>query len=168
MKNPNFLILDEPTNDLDVFTLAALEEYLLQYPGCLLIVSHDRYFLDKLVDHLFVLDNGEVKDILGSYIDFRELLKSEKTVTGEKPRTERIKTPEAKLKLTFKEKFELESLEKEIPLLEEKKRVLEQQLHATAADHEALLLTSEELSKVVEELDTKSFRWLELSEKTAG
>jgi len=168
MKNPNFLILDEPTNDLDVFTLAALEEYLLQYPGCLLIVSHDRYFLDKLVDHLFVLEHGEVKDILGSYIDFRELLKAEKTVVDEKPKAERIKSPEAKTKLTFKEKFELEALEKEIPVLEEKKRTLEEQLSAAASDHEALLRASDELGKVVEELDTKSFRWLELSEKTAG
>ncbi len=166
MKNPNFLILDEPTNDLDVFTLAALEEYLLQYPGCLLIVSHDRYFLDKLVDHLFVLEGGQVRDILGSYVDFRDLLKAGKREAPEKSKPPKPKAAEKQGRLSFKEKFELEQLEKEIPALEEKKKNLEFQLTASASDHETLMRASDELGLLVAELDEKSLRWLELSEKS--
>lgn len=167
MKNPNFLILDEPTNDLDVFTLAALEDYLLQYPGCLLIVSHDRYFLDKLVEHLFVLEEGEVRDILGSYIDFREILRTQKKPVEEKQKTIREKPVESKSKLTFKEKFELEQLEKDIPALEEKKSQLEELLASATSDHEALTQASADLGNVMEQIEQKSMRWLELSEKVS-
>jgi ABC transport system ATP-binding/permease protein len=168
MKNPNFLILDEPTNDLDVFTLAALEEYLLQFPGCLMIVSHDRYFLDKLVDHLFVLENGNVRDILGSYVDFRELLHNEKSGREpEKSRAEKAKPAEAKTRLSFKEKYELDQLEKDIPALESRRKELEDLLVTASSDHELLLRTSDELGTVIRDLDEKSTRWLELSEKTA-
>ncbi|HEY8404422.1 MAG TPA: ABC-F family ATP-binding cassette domain-containing protein [Flavobacteriales bacterium] len=171
MKNPNFLILDEPTNDLDVFTLAALEEYLLYYPGCLLIVSHDRYFLDKLVDHMFVLDGeGKVRDILGNYDAYRKveeqiaLQKSQtkkETAASEKP-IEKKETP--KTRMSFKEKHEFNQLEKELPLLEQKKAELEAKLQTATTDHTELTKITEELGKVVEELDTKTMRWLELSE----
>jgi ABC transport system ATP-binding/permease protein len=172
MKNPNFLILDEPTNDLDVFTLAALEDYLMQYPGCLVIVSHDRYFLDKLVDHVFVLDgHGNVRDILGSYSTFRktmdemaqtevERVKAVNTSHNDKPKS----ASGAKPKLSFKEKFEFDTLEKEIPQLEIKKKALEEKMNSVLSDHTELMKTTEDLGKVIDELDAKSLRWLELSE----
>lgn len=169
MKNPNFLILDEPTNDLDVFTLAALEEYLQSYPGCLVIVSHDRYFLDKLVDHLFVLDGqGNVKDILGSYQQFRDdqsnhpptQTKSENTESKEK-----ASTSAPVKKLSFKEKFEWEQIEKRMPELEEMKKNLEIKLNGVLDQHDQLMQVSDELAKVIEELNQLELRWLELSEK---
>ncbi len=169
MKNPNFLILDEPTNDLDVFTLAALEEYLQSYPGCLVIVSHDRYFLDKLVDHLFVLDGqGNVKDILGSYQQFRDdqsnqppaQTKSENTESKEK-----ASTSAPVKKLSFKEKFEWEQIEKRMPELEEMKKTLEIKLNGVLDQHDQLMQVSDELAKVIEELNQLELRWLELSEK---
>ncbi len=169
MNNPNFLILDEPTNDLDVFTLAALEEYLQSYPGCLVIVSHDRYFLDKLVDHLFVLDGqGNVKDILGSYQQFRDdqtnqpaaQTKSENTESKEK-----ASTSAPVKKLSFKEKFEWEQIEKRMPELEEMKKNLEIKLNGVLDQHDQLMQVSDELAKVIEELNQLELRWLELSEK---
>jgi ATP-binding cassette subfamily F protein uup len=169
MKNPNFLILDEPTNDLDVFTLAALEEYLQSYPGCLVIVSHDRYFLDKLVDHLFVLDGqGNVKDILGSYQQFRDdqsnlpaaPTKSESTESKEKPSSSATVK-----KLSFKEKFEWEQIEKRMPELEQMKKSLEIKLNTVLDKHDQLMQVSDELAKVIEELNELELRWLELSEK---
>ena len=172
MKNPNFLILDEPTNDLDVFTLAALEEYLLYYPGCMVIVSHDRYFLDKLVDHIFVLNGeGDVKDILGNYDTYRRWEEQEairRSNVRKEQQQEEIKADskqdEQKTKLTFKEKFEYDQLEKEIPQLEIEKAKLEQQLADAGTDHEALLKVTDKLGKIVQELDAKSMRWLELGE----
>ena len=174
MKNPNFLILDEPTNDLDVFTLAALEEYLENYPGCLLIVSHDRYFMDKLVDHMFVLDGkGNVKDILGSYGEYRtmqELENAKATTTHKAASTEPEKPKKEekpKTKMSFKEKFEFDQLEKDIPLLEAEKKKLEDELAASLSDHAALMNVTEKLGKVVVQLDEKGMRWLELSEFSA-
>lgn len=173
MKNPNFMILDEPTNDLDVFTLSALEEYLQHFPGCLVIVSHDRYFLDKLVDHVFVLDgHGNVKDIIGSYSKFRQTMddmeKADKQVKQDALAQASVPVVEAaqktKVKLSFKEKFEFDQLEKDLPLLEEKKKLLEIKLEQSLADHTQLLKVTEELGKVVGELDAKTMRWLELSE----
>jgi ABC transport system ATP-binding/permease protein len=172
MKNPNFLILDEPTNDLDVFTLSALEEYLQHFPGCLLIVSHDRYFMDKLVDHVFVLDgHGHVRDILGSYAHFREAMNdmAKEAQKKEAPPVVQVKSelPKPKTKLSFKEKFELDQLEKDIPKLESRRAELEQQLADASADHAAILRISEELGRVIDELDLKSVRWVELSELTS-
>ncbi|MEN9640362.1 MAG: hypothetical protein RLZZ262_2231 [Bacteroidota bacterium] len=173
MKNPNFLILDEPTNDLDVFTLAALEEYLMLYPGCLLIVSHDRYFMDKLVDHMLVLEgNGEVKDILGSYGEYRlaqelaEAKASEQRKAEVKEAAPKVEKP--KSKLSFKEKFEFDQLEKDIPRLEKEKAELEALLAGGTNDHEELIRTTEKLGQLVEELDDKTMRWLELSEYAGG
>jgi len=171
MKNPNFLILDEPTNDLDVFTLAALEEYLMAYPGCLIIVSHDRYFLDKLVDHLFVLDGqGNVKDILGSYQKFKDdqsAEESEKKTEQKIIETTAQPNPAAK-KFSFKEKYEWDQIEKRIPELEKLKSQLEEKLQTVLDQHEALMATSAELAVVIEELNTLELRWLELSEKISG
>lgn len=172
MKNPNFLILDEPTNDLDVFTLSALEEYLLYYPGCLVIVSHDRYFLDKLVDHIFVLNGeGRVKDILGNYDTYRRMEEEEsrqksierRESEAQKPKHE-AKVETTKSKLSFKEKFEWDQLEKEIPLLEKEKKELEAKLAGATSNHEELLRVSDRLGRVINELDEKGMRWLELSE----
>jgi ATP-binding cassette subfamily F protein uup len=170
MKNPNFLILDEPTNDLDVFTLAALEEYLQSYPGCLIIVSHDRYFLDKLVDHLFVLDGqGNVKDILGSYQQFRDdqettTIDNKKSQNKVEPKEDVNKSNGLK-KLSFKEKYEWEQIEKRMPELEVQKTKLEAELQTVLDQHDRLMSVSEALSKVIEELNTLEMRWLELSEK---
>ena len=169
MKNPNFLILDEPTNDLDVFTLAALEEYLQSYPGCLVIVSHDRYFLDKLVDHLFVLDGqGNVKDILGSYQQFRDDQTNQPATQSKSENTEskeKASTSAPVKKLSFKEKFEWEQIEKRMPELEEMKKTLEIKLNGVLDQHDQLMQVSDELAKVIEELNQLELRWLELSEK---
>lgn len=172
MKNPNFLILDEPTNDLDVFTLAALEEYLLYYPGCMVIVSHDRYFLDKLIDHIFVLDGeGHVKDIFGNYDTYRRIEEQDsqrrsaaKREDTEQKAKQEVKADVPKTKMSFKEKFEYDQLEKEIPLLEEEKKILEAKLASSTTDHSELLSVTKRLGEVMEMLDQKGMRWLELSE----
>lgn len=171
MKNPNFLILDEPTNDLDIFTLATLEDYLENFEGCVLVVTHDRYFMDRLADHIFVFEgNGKIKDITGNYSAYREQLKQEstgddKTVLSPGAEDNESKKQDAPVlkKLSFKEKFEFEQLEKEIPLLEKKKKQLEEEL-STCADHIRLTEISSELGKLSEELEMKSMRWLELGE----
>lgn len=172
MKNPNFLILDEPTNDLDVFTLGVLEDYLENFEGCVLVVSHDRFFMDKLVDHIFVFEgNGEVNDITGNYTAYRnyqrekESLKKteDKNLKQVQMNAEITANNADKKKVSFKDKFEFDQLNKEIPALEEKKKVLEDKL-SSVNDHDELLKVSEELGQIINELDTKSERWLELSE----
>ena len=174
MKNPNFLILDEPTNDLDVFTLSALEEYLMAYPGCLIIVSHDRYFLDKLVDHLFVLDGqGNVRDIIGTYQQFKDHQSQEdsakKGLNKEAEETEKpTVSSTTNKKFSFKEKYEWDQIEKRIPELEKLKSQLEEKLQTVLDQHEALMATSAELAAVIEELNSLELRWLELSEKISG
>jgi ATP-binding cassette subfamily F protein uup len=174
MKNPNFLILDEPTNDLDVFTLSALEEYLMAYPGCLIIVSHDRYFLDKLVDHLFVLDGqGNVRDIIGTYQQFKDHQSQEDSAKkGLNKETEETEKPTVSSttnkKFSFKEKYEWDQIEKRIPELEKLKSQLEEKLQTVLDQHEALMATSAELAAVIEELNSLELRWLELSEKISG
>ncbi|MCC6599486.1 MAG: ABC-F family ATP-binding cassette domain-containing protein [Crocinitomicaceae bacterium] len=174
MKNPNFMILDEPTNDLDIFSLAALEEYLLHYPGCLMIVSHDRYFMDKLVDHLLVLDGkGNVRDIIGSYAIYREAQEKETALQKQKEAAEEKNIPvssnqheaaKGQKKISFKEKYEFEQLEKDIPLLEAEKKELEKKLHLASSDHTELIRITDRLGELVNLLDEKSMRWLELSE----
>jgi len=172
MANPNFLILDEPTNDLDIFTLSILEDYLMQFPGVLLVVSHDRYLLDKLTDHTLVIKKGgEIKDILGNYTEWRTqaLLEEKKERSHERKQAaaakpEKKKAEQPKTKLSFKEKFELDNLNKEIPVLEAKKKELNEKLNSGISDHEELMKVSAEMGKVSEELDEKEMRWLELSE----
>jgi ATP-binding cassette subfamily F protein uup len=172
IKNPNFLILDEPTNDLDLITLNILEDFLMHYKGCLLVVSHDRYFMNKLVDHLFIFEgNGKVKDFNGTYADWREAKEQEENKENKKQREEKatvkaeIKKTEEKRKLSFKEKFELEQLEKDIAALETEKKELNEKLLVGSNNHKELLEWSSRYESVINLLDEKSFRWLELSEK---
>lgn len=170
MKNPNFLILDEPTNDLDIITLNVLEEFLMDFPGCLMIVSHDRYFMDKLVDHLFVFEGeGKVKDFLGKYNDYRFALKEdsskEKQTKQPEKKVDKVeKVPQEKVKLSYKEKVEFEALEKDIPKLEAKKIELNNLLVANTSNHDEIMKITEKLGIVSNELDEKTDRWLTLSE----
>lgn len=170
MKNPNFLILDEPTNDLDILTLNKLESFLAEFAGCILLVSHDRYFLDRLVDHLFVFEGeGQIRDYNGSYSEYRteeenkeKQLKKESKVeieTAAKPKTEKPKT-----KLSFKEKYEFEELEKELEHLEEEKSKLEVELAENATDFDIISTASGRLTEVIKLISEKTDRWLELSE----
>ena len=167
MKNPNFLILDEPTNDLDIDTLNILEDFLMAYPGCLLIVSHDRYFLDRLAEHLFVFrDVGMIKDFPGNYTDFREKLKRQppaKSPTSNNKEKKPQKTRE-KTKLTYKEQKEFESLGREIEGLEEEKSGLLEKMNSGQLDAQELTEASTRYQEVEHLLETKSDRWLELSE----
>ncbi|MCB2221180.1 MAG: ABC-F family ATP-binding cassette domain-containing protein [Bacteroidetes bacterium] len=169
IKNPNFLILDEPTNDLDLLVLNRLEEFLLNYTGCLVLVSHDRYFLDKLTDHLFIFEGeGKLRDYYGRYSDYH--LGKEKLSPGKKTQKEPVeqkqKTPtiKVKTKLTFKEQREYESLEKEIEQLELEKITIESSLHSGMSDYEKLNDLSERLGKIMALIDEKTLRWMELDE----
>ncbi len=174
MRNPNFLVLDEPTNDLDIQTLQILEEYLQDFAGCVIVVSHDRYFMDKVVDHLLVFrGEGEIKDFPGNYTQYRQWLalqskdeeKSEKKKNTQKPSatTEREQNARPR-RLSFKEQREMQQLEKDIEALEAEQRMLEEQLCSGKLSVEELTEKSIRLPKLKEELDEKSFRWLELSE----
>ena len=169
MRNPNFLILDEPTNDLDIPTLQVLEEYLKAYQGCLILVSHDRYFMDRVVDHIFVFEGaGKVKDFPGNYTQYR-LSEAEKVTSTSKDNNKPTLKPKqnnstATRKLTFKEKQELQTLEQELPALEEEKATLEQQLSGVQLDASTIQQVSTRYEEVKRLLDEKEFRWLELSE----
>ena len=169
MRNPNFLILDEPTNDLDIPTLQVLEEYLKAYQGCLILVSHDRYFMDRVVDHIFVFEgDGKVKDFSGNYTQYR-LSEAEKVTSTSKDNNKPTVKPKqnnstATRKLTFKEKQELQILEQELPALEEEKATLEQQLSGVQLDALTIQQVSTRYEEVKRLLDEKEFRWLELSE----
>ena len=169
MRNPNFLVLDEPTNDLDIVTLQVLEEYLKNFKGCVIVVSHDRYFMDKVVDHLLVFKGqGDIRDFPGNYSDYRDwkLAKAEHEKEQSKPKeekTERIRLND-KRKLSFKEKKELEQLEKDIAALEEEKKRLEEMLCSGTLSVAELTETSKRLPVLADELDEKTMRWLELSE----
>ena len=167
MKNPNFLILDEPTNDLDLLTLNKLEEFLLQFSGCLIIVSHDRYFMDKLTDHLFVFKgNGEIKDKYCSYSEYREKqILEEKLIKEQKVKVSEDKSVEKKTnKVSYKDKFEYEQLEKDIEILEKQKQELENELQKEGLSFDDINTKSEELGKIIQSLDDKTLRWLELDE----
>lgn len=183
MRSPNFLILDEPTNDLDIATLQVLEEYLHDFGGCVIVVSHDRYFMDKVVDHLLVMKGeGELQDYPGSYTEYREwrLLKEQEaaelaaasakgnnnqqqtvitTNANNKPKTQ--KAP----KLSYKEKLEFESLEKELPQLEAEKAEIEQQMSSGTLTSEQLIAQGNRMQELIDLIDEKELRWLELSEK---
>ena len=173
MKNPNFLVLDEPTNDLDIVTLQILEEYLQDFPGCVIVVSHDRYFMDKVVDHLLVFKGeGEIKDFPGNYTQYRQWSqlqpnepKESKEVKVEKEtKTTSDINNQQKRKLTYKEKREFEQLEKEIADLEAEQQALEEALCSGTLSVEELTEKSKRLPLLKDELDEKSMRWLELSE----
>jgi ATP-binding cassette subfamily F protein uup len=197
IQNPNFLILDEPTNDLDIVTLATLEAFLMDYSGCVIVVTHDRYFMDKLVDHVFVFEGeGKMRDYPGNYTEYRswrewqdeeDALARKGLSDKGKPSNQSIKSgtlhgmnkdipteaksssalaekSSEKRKLTFKEKFEFEQLEKELETLEVKKKELERELSGLSTDFERITAVSEQLQQVNTELDEKGLRWLELSE----
>ncbi len=177
IKNPNFLVLDEPTNDLDIQTLQILEEYLQDFPGCVIVVSHDRYFMDKVVDHLLVFKGqGAIQDFPGNYTQYRtwsalkskeELTASKNTPTVATPTTQRqsgASAPTAKRKMSYKEKREFEQLEKDIAALEEEQKQVEESLCSGQLSIEELTEKSKRLPLLKEELDEKSMRWLELSE----
>ena len=169
MRNPNFLVLDEPTNDLDIVTLQVLEEYLQNFKGCVIVVSHDRYFMDKVVDHLLVFKGqGDIRDFPGNYSDYRDwkLTKAEHDKEAAKPKeekTQRVRLNE-KRRLTFKERKELEQLEKDIAALEEEKKQLEADLCSGTLSVDELTEKSKRLPALNDELDEKTMRWLELSE----
>ena len=171
MRNPNFLVLDEPTNDLDIVTLQILEEYLQDFPGCVIVVSHDRYFTDKVVDHLLVFKgNGEIKDFPGNYTQYREwqsLQPSEPSVAKDSQKSnaykEARKTVERR-RMTFKEKREFEQLEKNIAALETEKKQIEDALSSGTISVDEITTMSKRLPLLNDELDAKSMRWLELSE----
>jgi ATP-binding cassette subfamily F protein uup len=170
MSNPNFLILDEPTNDLDIFVMSVLEDYLRSFEGCLIVVSHDRYFMDKMVDHIFVFEGeGRVNDILGNYTEYRKRSAEEKTtresaVTEIKSDTSNSSKPLDKRKLSFKEKFEFEQLEKDLEQLEREKEELTDRLAKGTLSNDDIMSTGLRLSDVVLALEQKTDRWLELSE----
>lgn len=176
MRSPNFLVLDEPTNDLDIVTLNVLEEYLRNFKGCAIVVSHDRYFMDKVVDHLLVFrGNADIKDFPGNYTQYREWKEVQDQLekeaeaarrAGIAPTMEKTSRPEKeqKKKLTFKERKEFEALEVEIPLLEAEKAELETAMSSGTLSNDELLAKSERIAKVIEEIDEKTMRWLELSE----
>lgn len=172
IKNPNFLILDEPTNDLDIITLSTLEDFLADFQGCVLIVSHDRYFMDRLAQHVFVFEGeGEVKDFPGNYSDYRDW----KTAQGQHKKTAKPVQAEtnmkgqkalsvAKKKLSYNEKREFEQLERDIPVLEERKKEIERLLNEGMEDFEKLQLLSDEYKRLLSDLDSMEFRWMQLSE----
>ena len=172
IKNPNFLILDEPTNDLDLLTLNILEDFLLSYKGCLLVVSHDRYFMDKLINHLLIFEgDGNIRDYNGRYSEYRmEMEEKEKTDTKEKNlrlaanREEIVNRSQVKKKFSFKEKLEYEKLEKEISALEEERAVLTEKLSSGNGDHVQVNEWALRMQQIIGEVDVKSMRWLELSE----
>ena len=169
MKNPNFLVLDEPTNDLDIVTLQVLEEYLKNFKGCVIVVSHDRYFMDKVVDHLLVFKGqGDIRDFPGNYSDYRDwkLARAEHEKEAAKPKeekTQRVRLND-KRRLTFKERKEMEQLETEIDTLEEEKKTIEEALCSGTLSVDELTEKSKRLPLLNDELDEKSMRWLELSE----
>lgn len=171
VRNPNFLILDEPTNDFDIATLNVLEDFLLNYDGCVLVVSHDRYFMDRLVNHIFVFEGeGKIKDFPGNYTDYRNWVdESSQSAVGSSQSAvgssqSAINKPEAKKKLSFKEQREYESLEKEIADLESKKAVLIEKLNSDNGNFEELTAWANEIENLTNLIEEKEFRWLELAE----
>lgn len=184
-KNPNFLILDEPTNDLDLPTLAVLEQFLLEYTGCVLLVSHDRYFMDKLVDHLFIFEgDGIIRDYPGNYTQYRILEKSKQSLssvssditTQKEHPIQKLEEKSAPIvldnaskpvavKMSYKEKLEWETLNKDMPVLEIKKASLMEKMNQSDLDYDAITTLSKELSQITSQLEAAELRWLELSEK---
>lgn len=181
MENPNFLILDEPTNDLDIITLNVLEEFLLQFPGCVVIVSHDRYFMDKLVDHLFIFEgDGKIRDYNGNYTEYRRLNKKAnassgssgiKQAPGEKPAQNELQqepSKPAQRGLTFEQRKELKRIENQIKKLEAKKTEIEDKFSGTDLSPEDIQTLSRELGEINDSIEEKELRWFELSELAEG
>jgi ABC transport system ATP-binding/permease protein len=171
MQNPNFLLLDEPTNDLDILTLNVLEEYLRGFDGCVIIVSHDRFFMDKIVDHLFIFNGtGGIRDFPGNYTQYRNSVEEDAATGKQETKAPVIKLSapprqDGNLKLSFKEKQELIALEKEIAALELKKKELVESMNSGTLSHPDLFVKSQEIGQINSLLEGKELRWLELSEK---
>ena len=173
MRNPNFLVLDEPTNDLDIITLNVLEEYLQNFKGCVIVVSHDRYFMDKVVDHMLVFNGqADIRDFPGNYTQYRDWkeekarLEKEKEKEASKPqedKTAKVRLNE-KRRMSFKEKREFEQLEQEIATLEDEKKTIEAALCSGTLSVEELTEKSKRLPEITDLIDEKTMRWLELSE----
>ena len=172
ISNPNFLILDEPTNDLDIYTQMKLETFLEQYQGCLMVVSHDRHFLDRIVSQLFVFKpEGKIKEFPGNYTDY--LIKEKEENKQKKQETEKKensfvlkkKDTKTKVKLTYKEQKEKETIEETLPILESRKEEIEQLLSSGELANESLLEKTQEYQLLLSEIEEKEFRWLELCEK---
>ena len=176
IKNPNFLVLDEPTNDLDIVTLNILEEYLVNFKGCVIVISHDRYFMDKVVDHLLVFEgDAAIRNFPGNYSHYREWRQeedkkiSEETKAAAAAKTEpetktQTSKPEVKTKLTFKEKIEFEGLEQKIADLEQEKEELTNKLSSGELPPDELVEVSNKITGLIALIDEKTMRWLELSE----
>ena len=172
MRSPNFLILDEPTNDLDILTLNVLEDYLASFNGCVVVVTHDRYFLDKIVDHLFVFDgDGVIKDFPGNYTQYK-LWSDERKRSAQLQKRLAVPKPmplkqsvTASNKLSFKEKREIGNLEKEITDLEKEKRFIEERLQSGTLTSDELRQQSERWAALIPEIEIKTERWMELSER---
>ena len=167
-QNPNFLIFDEPTNDLDLPTLTVLESFLVQFQGCLIIVSHDRYFMDKIVDHLLVFEGeGKIKDFIGSFTEYRDQLAQSKNTKKSEPakpvEEKQTKNTNSKRKLSFKEQKELESIEKEMPVLKEKQDEILEKLN-NETDYSIISKLSQKLEETTSQLEAHEMRWLELQE----
>ena len=168
IQNPNFLILDEPTNDLDIVTLNVLENFLLDFPGCLLVVTHDRYFMDKIVDHLFVFrGNGVIDDFPGNYSDFRTYEDSIPKITEDSKEKTEKKTwkKDANITLSYNEQKELKNIESKLKSLEYDKKQLEEQFHDTTLDQDQINSLSQELQNIIDTIESKELRWMELLEK---
>jgi ATP-binding cassette subfamily F protein uup len=173
MAKPNFLVLDEPTNDLDIDTLNVLEDFLENYEGCMLIVTHDRYFMDNLVDSLFVFEgNGNIRSFNGNYQEYLNELdeeknkdsKSKETPKAAAPKTIEVEVQPIKKKLSYKEQRELEQLTDDIEILHQQKTILEKKLASGSSNHEDVIQWSSDFEEVKSKLDEKEMRWLELSE----
>ena len=174
MSQPNFLILDEPTNDLDLITLNTLEQFLLSYGGCLMIVSHDRYFLDKLCEHLFIFEgDGEIKPFPGTFREYRDKKTADELAARQASRSggsvQQVAAPAPKVvetkKLTYKETREYEGLEAEIAELEAKKAAVNAKLNAGSGDYKELEAWAKEVEEFTAQIDQKTDRWVELSER---
>ncbi len=168
MKNPNFLILDEPTNDLDVLTLQVLEDFLEDYPGCLVVVTHDRYFMDRLVDHLFVFEgDGKIKDFNGSYAEYRAMKRNVPAAlaAGREEPAAKAASTETGPALSNTERNEMKKLDKEIAAFENRKKQILERFNAADLGAEEAGKLSAELGKLQDDLDGKEMRWLELAER---
>jgi ATP-binding cassette subfamily F protein uup len=165
MANPNFLVLDEPTNDLDIFSMAALESYLSLFEGSLVVISHDRYFMDKITDHLFVFEGeGKIVDITGNYSAYRIEQRKPKTAEVHVEKQKENKQSSEKKRMSYKEQIEFNQLEKDIALLETEKEELTAALSKGDLSNEDLMSLGQRIGIVVEHLDTKTNRWIELAE----
>jgi ATP-binding cassette subfamily F protein uup len=168
IQNPNFLILDEPTNDLDIVTLNVLESFLLDFPGCLIVVSHDRYFMDKVVDHLFIFrGEGLVEDFPGNYTDFRayEDSAAQESSSGDSKKDKKQWKKDSNTKLSYNEQKEYKNIESKLSSLDYDKKALEKQFHDLSLSPEQIQVLSQKLQSILEEIEEKEMRWFELSSK---